>query len=110
MKRRRQKLQVSTFPFLAVLLCTMGSLILLLLVIDRRARVVAAVKARAALQRSAQEDVKLTEARRAEWERRRQLLQEQLAGENAELLQQLSAARTKENQLAGAVHAEQTEV
>ena len=37
MRRRRQTLQVSTFPFLAVLLCAMGSLILLLLVIDRRA-------------------------------------------------------------------------
>ena len=34
MKRRRHALQVSTFPFLAVLLCAMGSLILLLLVID----------------------------------------------------------------------------
>ena len=37
MRRRRHKLEVSTFPFLAVLLCAMGSLILLLLVIDRRA-------------------------------------------------------------------------
>jgi len=26
--RKRKKLEVSTFPFLAVLLCTMGSLIL----------------------------------------------------------------------------------
>ena len=45
MKRRRQGLQVTTFPFLAVLLCAMGSLILLLLVIDRRAKVVARAKA-----------------------------------------------------------------
>ncbi|MSR30710.1 MAG: hypothetical protein EXR99_04315 [Gemmataceae bacterium] len=36
--KRRKKLEVSTFPFLAVLLCTMGSLILLLLVIDRKAK------------------------------------------------------------------------
>ena len=38
MRRRRQTLHVSTFPFLAVLLCAMGSLILVLLVMDRRAR------------------------------------------------------------------------
>jgi hypothetical protein len=36
--RKRKKLEVSTFPFLAVLLCTMGSLILLLLVIDKQAK------------------------------------------------------------------------
>ena len=42
MRRQRQKLQVSTFPFLAVLLAAMGSLILLLLVMDRRAKIVAA--------------------------------------------------------------------
>ncbi len=38
MKGRRHSLQVSTFPFLAVLLCAMGSLILLLLVLDQKAR------------------------------------------------------------------------
>jgi hypothetical protein len=36
--RKRKKLEVSTFPFLAVLLCTMGSLILLLLVIDKQVK------------------------------------------------------------------------
>lgn len=36
--RKRKKLEVSTFPFLAVLLCTMGSLILLLLVMDKKAK------------------------------------------------------------------------
>jgi hypothetical protein len=46
MRRRRHTLQVSTFPFLAVLLCAMGSLILMLLVLDRRARVVARAKER----------------------------------------------------------------
>ena len=45
MRRRRAKLEVSTFPFLAVLLCAMGSLILLLLVIDRRGKAVARFKA-----------------------------------------------------------------
>jgi hypothetical protein len=80
--RRRHSLQVSTFPFLAVLLCTMGSLILLLLVIDRRARVVALVKARQAQQQTDAEDVKLAEARRAEWELRRQRLHQQLEQED----------------------------
>src|SRR5438105_2428888 len=37
MRRRRQTLQVSTFPFLAVLLCTMGSLLLVLLAVERKA-------------------------------------------------------------------------
>ena len=38
MRRPRSRLTVSTFPFLAVLLCAMGALILLLLVFDRRAK------------------------------------------------------------------------
>src|SRR5205807_1578008 len=85
MRRRRHKLQVSTFPFLAVLLCAMGSLILLLLVIDRRAKVVARTKALEALQKiEAEENRKIEahraegEARRADWERRRQALHEDL--------------------------------
>ena len=41
MRRRRQTLQVSTFPFLAVLLCTMGSLLLVLLAVDRKAKLAA---------------------------------------------------------------------
>jgi len=36
--RKRKKLEVSTFPFLAVLLCTMGALILLLLVMDKKSQ------------------------------------------------------------------------
>ena len=36
--RKRKKLEVSTFPFLAVLLCTMGALILLLLIMDKKAK------------------------------------------------------------------------
>ena len=47
MRRRRHTLQVSTFPFLAVLLCTMGALILILLVLDRRAKLAASVLAMA---------------------------------------------------------------
>lgn len=46
MRRARSKLQVSTFPFLAVLLAAMGALIFLLLVMDRRSKVVARNKGR----------------------------------------------------------------
>ena len=46
MRRRTPRLQVNTFPFLAVLLCAMGSLILVLMVMDRRAKAVARQKAR----------------------------------------------------------------
>src|SRR5439155_4958380 len=74
MRRRRQVLQVSTFPFLAVLLCAMGSLILLLLVIDRRAKAVARAKALQALARVSEEDAKAVAARKAEYARRRQSL------------------------------------
>jgi hypothetical protein len=91
MKRRRQVLQVSTFPFLAVLLCAMGSLILLLLVIDRRARVVARAKAIQAAARVAEENTKAVEARKAEWERRRRALHALLAQEDERLQDQLKA-------------------
>lgn len=47
MRKQRHRLQVSTFPFLAVLLCAMGALILVLLAMDRRGRVAAREKAAA---------------------------------------------------------------
>jgi hypothetical protein len=46
MRRPRRKLEVNTFPFLAVLLCAMGSFILLLMIIDRRGKIAAQNKAR----------------------------------------------------------------
>src|SRR5438477_387435 len=75
MRKRRQRLQVSTFPFLAVLLCTMGSLLLLLLVIDRQAKAVARRKALLAVAKAA-DDRQRDADRQAEWERRRRGLQE----------------------------------
>ena len=54
MRRAKAKLTVSTFPFLAVLLCAMGALILLLLVFDRRAK--EAAKARAEARAQAEHD------------------------------------------------------
>jgi hypothetical protein len=74
MRRRRQGLRPDTFPFLAVLLCAMGSLILLLLVLDRRARAVALGRAQAAAARRTAAEEQAAAARRAEWERRRQAL------------------------------------
>src|SRR5437879_18352 len=110
MRQRRNSLQVSTFPFLAVLLCTMGSLILLLLVVDRRARMVALAKARNALFQSAQEDARAAAARRTEWERRRQLLHQQLAIQDGELRAHLQVARSEEARRTGAFRAEETGV
>jgi hypothetical protein len=69
--RRRRKLEVSTFPFLAVLLCAMGSLILVLLAMDRKAKLAAKAKAELAARKVAEEAELLTAARRAEWERAR---------------------------------------
>ncbi|MEI7683734.1 MAG: hypothetical protein WCL32_01820, partial [Planctomycetota bacterium] len=45
MRRPRRKLEVNTFPFLAVLLCAMGAFILLLMVVNRRSKIVAQNKA-----------------------------------------------------------------
>jgi hypothetical protein len=106
MRRRRNSLQVSTFPFLAVLLCTMGSLILLLLIIDRRARVVAAVKARNALEQISRADAQAEEARRAEWERRRRLLHEELATQDQAIMTQISSAQSEEMRLTNALQKE----
>ncbi len=71
MRRRSKKLEVSTFPFLAVLLCAMGSLILVLLITDRKAKLAARYKAaealakgRAEAERTAMEHKALREAAR----------------------------------------------
>ncbi len=93
MKPRRHGLRVETFPFLAVLLCAMGSLILLLLVMDRRAKAVARAKTlRKAAELVARHDEDGA-ARRAEWERRRQALHDQLAAEDRAVLDRLHGLR-----------------
>lgn len=86
MRRRRAGLQVSTFPFLAVLLCAMGSLILLLLVIDRRAKIVA--RHRALEEARLVDDTEIAR-RKEEWERQRQKLHALLAEQQRELHKQL---------------------
>jgi hypothetical protein len=110
MRRRRQGLQVSTFPFLAVLLCTMGSLILLLLVIDRRARVVARVKALQAAAQTGAFNEKTEAARREEWERRSRALHEQLVCADRDVQAQLVSLRGKEREEAGRAGAERSEL
>ncbi len=72
MRTRRHKLQVSTFPFLAVLLCAMGALLLVLLVMDRRAHDAARYRATQAARRAAEEAGREAEARHSAFERRRQ--------------------------------------
>ena len=109
MRRRRRHLEVSTFPFLAVLLCTMGALILLLLVLDRRAKIVAMLKVKnefaqvqaeqdrreqQRLRQQADED-HLSEERQVEWERRRRQLHDMLAHEEQDLLGQIKGAKEK---------------
>jgi hypothetical protein len=83
MRRARHKLQVDTFPFLAVLLAAMGSLILLLFIIDRRAKIVSQNKNKerleAYLQARADKLVKLEAERQAKWQAERDALHEQLA-------------------------------
>jgi len=68
----------------------MGSLILLLLVIDRRAKAVARAKAEQTVARAVAEEAKLAAdqqaARQAEWDRRRQQLHDLLAREEEEVV------------------------
>jgi hypothetical protein len=110
MRRSRHKLEVSTFPFLAVLLCAMGSLIFLLMVMDRRAKIVARHKLEAKWQQEAEEQETAREAakekqlanrprvvvdRQAEWEREREKLHKMLVEQERELRSQL-AGMTRE--------------
>jgi hypothetical protein len=121
MRRRRHQLQVSTFPFLAVLLCTMGSLILLLLVLDRRAKIVAQRKAhedaaqvQAERQRLAHqlahqtaEEERLAADRQAQWERRQQQLHALLAQQEQDLLSKVQAVRGQVEAAGAKVRAEE---
>jgi hypothetical protein len=109
MRRPRRRLEVSTFPFLAVLLCAMGSLILLLLVLDRRAKAVARARAEeAVLAARAERDAQARAAaeaaaeRAAERERLRLARNDQLARAKDELDGQL---RSVEERKAGAAQA-----
>src|SRR4051812_27399055 len=104
MRRRRQGLQVSTFPFLAVLLCTMGSLILVLLAMDRKSKLAALYRSQQVAARVAEEATQAAAARRADWERRHQQvradwerarleLRARLTGEKEALLTQMGSVQ-----------------
>jgi hypothetical protein len=61
-KRSQDATRVSLFPFLAVLICTVGALVLLLVVVNRQGRVEAAkVAARKAAERNSEADKKFKE-------------------------------------------------
>ncbi len=92
MRRPRHKLQISTFPFLAVLLGAMGSLIFLLLVMDRRAKIVARNKVREVQEARLAAASQADEQRRAAWERQRRQLHETLAAQERQLQGQLHVA------------------
>jgi hypothetical protein len=93
MRSRRHKLQVSTFPFLAVLLCAMGALLLVLLVMDRRAHAAALQRAEQALRRTIGETTREAEAHRLAIEAARQeahdAREQKRAAEHARLASQI---------------------
>jgi hypothetical protein len=125
MRRRRQKLEVSTFPFLAVLLCAMGSLILVLLIFDRRAQVAARARVakKAAEQQQAAEELaaarnRAEEERRAEWQARQEKaraaseaeqarLHDYLANEQRQLQDRRADVLRQQAETAAAVRAEE---
>ncbi len=92
MRRRRPGLQVQLFPFLAVLLCMLGALILLLLVLDQRARQQSAADAAAEAARRQQVENDQT----AELHQRVQLL----LGERDRLHQSAGELQQRHNGLA----------
>src|SRR5437879_5315154 len=102
MRKRRSKLEVSTFPFLAVLLCIMGSLMLLLFIMDRRAKMAARFRSEEELQARQKRTKAEEDARQAEWDKARQQLhlslqqqQDQLVAESKSFQQNLSDAGSK---------------
>src|ERR1700722_9974659 len=99
MRRPRAKLEVSTFPFLAVLLCVMGSLLLLLFIMDRRAKIAAQYRVTEELQARKERTKAEEDARQAEWEKAKNALhqtllaqQQKLTGESKGLEQNLDLA------------------
>jgi hypothetical protein len=95
MRRARHKLEVSTFPFLAVLLCAMGALIFFLLVMDQRGKMVAQHKAAEARAARLADRSKEDETRRAEWEKQRDALHAALLAQQQGLQGDTDAVRTE---------------
>jgi hypothetical protein len=110
MRRRRPRLQVTTFPFLAVLLCTLGVLIMLLLILDQRSRALARQKAEhdAAEARRAVEDRRHAEAERFATEVRRRV--QALQARSAEAQGEAQAIRERAANAAARLEAMQSEI
>lgn len=88
MRRPRYKLQVSTFPFLAVLLCAMGSLLLFLFIMDRRAKIAAQHanhEAEEALQARKKRTKDEEDALQADWEKAKEKLHQALLLQEGQL-------------------------
>ena len=118
MRGRRHKLAVSTFPFLAVLLCAMGSLILILLVMDRKAHQAVQARARREAARLVEQSAQTEAAQRAElekkqqqartaWEQKRDALHANLTREQTELQIQMRKVRDQFSQIAARLRYEQ---
>src|SRR5438874_1232438 len=85
MRRPRPKLQVSTFPFLAVLLCAMGSLLLFLFIMDRRAKIAARYRVAEELKTREKRSQEDEANRQADWEKARQALHQTLLDQQAQM-------------------------
>lgn len=107
MRGRRHKLQVSTFPFLAVLLCAMGSLILVLLVMDRKAHQAAQARAQREAAQLAEKSAQNVAAAQAEKEQKRQSLHAKLTKEQIELQMQIKKVRAEFSTIAARLRYEQ---
>ncbi len=93
MRRPRTKLQVSTFPFLAVLLCAMGALLLLLFIMDRRAKIAAQHQVEE-LNAKRQDRTKAEEeARQAEWEKAKAALRQSLLGKHDQVFKETKSVQ-----------------
>jgi hypothetical protein len=86
MRRPRSKLEVSTFPFLAVLLCTMGALLLLLFIMDRRAKIAACYRVTEELQARQARTKAEEDARQSAWEKAKEQLHRSLLEQQNQLL------------------------
>jgi hypothetical protein len=110
MRRRRHVLQVSTFPFLAVLLCTMGSLILLLLVIDRRAKAVARFKVSQAAAESLRANAPPEKVQEDEWAEARLRLHAALEQEIQDARGHIEQLHAQGGATAAKIEGEQTQI
>ncbi|MFQ3650727.1 MAG: hypothetical protein SNJ75_10360 [Gemmataceae bacterium] len=106
MRKPRSPIKVDTFPFLAVLLCAMGALIVVLLVMDRKAKQVARQKAQQQIQTQQSQRqqtsveweadrLKREAAALVEWQRKRDEYKRRVDLEQARLEAELQAARQR---------------